>query len=54
MRWRISVQGQTNSVLVIVQGPHSDQSLDGPGLQDYVKSADGPGQAGGHQCHRLR
>ncbi len=33
------VQGQPNSVLVIVQGPHTDQSLDGQGLQDYVKSA---------------
>ena len=35
-------QGQTNSVLVIVQGPHTDQSLDGPGLQDYVKSTMDP------------
>ena len=35
-------QGQANSVLVIVQGPHTDQSLDGPGLQDYVKSAQDP------------
>ncbi|MCI4675693.1 hypothetical protein [Candidatus Mycolicibacterium alkanivorans] len=35
-------QGQTNSVLVIVQGPHTDQSLDGPGLQNYVKSAVDP------------
>jgi len=35
-------QGQTNSVLVIVQGPHTDQSLDGQGLQDYVKSAMDP------------
>jgi hypothetical protein len=35
-------QGQANSVLVIVQGPHTDQSLDGPGLQDYVKSAIDP------------
>jgi hypothetical protein len=32
-------QGQPNSVLVITRGPHTDQTLDGPGLQDYVKSA---------------
>jgi hypothetical protein len=32
-------QGQPNSVLVITQGTHTDQTLDGPGLQDYVKSA---------------
>ncbi len=30
-------QGQTNSVLVITSGPHTDQSLDGNGLQDYVR-----------------
>ncbi len=30
-------QGQTNSVLVITAGPHTDQSLDGSGLQDYVR-----------------
>lgn len=30
-------QGQTNSVLVITSGPHTDQSLDGAGLQDYVR-----------------
>jgi Bacterial extracellular solute-binding protein len=29
--------GQPNSVLVITAGPHTDQSLDGPGLQDFVK-----------------
>ncbi|BBY60763.1 substrate-binding domain-containing protein [Mycolicibacterium sarraceniae] len=34
--------GQTNSVLVITQGPHSDQSLDGPGLVRYVNSAVDP------------
>lgn len=34
--------GQPNSVLVITQGPHTDQSLDGPGLLDYVKSAVDP------------
>ena len=33
--------GQTNSILVITAGPHTDQTLDGPGLQDFVrKSAD--------------
>lgn len=33
--------GQTNSILLITAGPHTDQSLDGPGLQDFVrKSAD--------------
>jgi hypothetical protein len=31
--------GQPNSVLVITGGGHSDRSLDGQGLQDYVKSA---------------
>ncbi|OBA95284.1 hypothetical protein A5662_18840 [Mycobacteriaceae bacterium 1482268.1] len=30
-------QGQTNSILVITAGPHTDQSLDGSGLQDYVR-----------------
>ena len=30
-------QGQTNSVLVITAGPHTDQSLDGIGLQEYVR-----------------
>jgi len=34
--------GQANSVLVITRGPHTDQSLDGPGLQDYIKSAFDP------------
>jgi extracellular solute-binding protein len=30
-------QGQTNSILLITSGPHTDQSLDGTGLQDYVR-----------------
>lgn len=30
-------QGQTNSVLVITSGPHTDQSLDASGLQEYVR-----------------
>ena len=31
--------GQPNSVLVITTGGHTDRSLDGPGLQDFVKSS---------------
>ena len=35
------VAGQANSILVITSGPHTDQTLDGPGLQDFIrKSAD--------------
>jgi len=34
--------GQSNSLLVITQGPHTDQTLDGPGLVQYVKSAIDP------------
>jgi hypothetical protein len=30
-------QGQPNSVLVITTGPHTDQSLDGAGLQDFIR-----------------
>ncbi|MCV7420079.1 hypothetical protein H7K45_05970 [Mycobacterium yunnanensis] len=30
-------EGQPNSILVITAGPHTDQSLDGPGLQDFIK-----------------
>jgi Bacterial extracellular solute-binding protein len=33
--------GQTNSILLITAGPHTDQTLDGPGLQEFIrKSAD--------------
>jgi hypothetical protein len=32
-------QGQNNSILVIASGPHTDQSLDGPGLQQYIRGA---------------
>jgi extracellular solute-binding protein len=32
--------GQTNSILVITAGPHTDQTLDGPGLQDFIRKAD--------------
>lgn len=34
--------GQPNSVLVITSGPHTDQTLDGPGLEDFVASAVDP------------
>ena len=36
------VPGQPNSVLVITTGPHTDRTLDGPGLQDFVTSAVDP------------
>ena len=32
-------QGQNNSILVITEGPHTDRSLDGSGLQQYVRGA---------------
>jgi hypothetical protein len=32
-------QGQSNSILLITAGPHTDQSLDGEGLQQYVRGA---------------
>lgn len=35
-------QGQSNSILVITAGPHTDQSLDGAGLQQYVRGAVDP------------
>ncbi|NOP98507.1 MULTISPECIES: substrate-binding domain-containing protein [Mycolicibacterium] len=35
-------EGQTNSILVITTGPHTDQSLDGPGLQDFIRGAFDP------------
>ena len=34
--------GQPNSILVITQGPHTDRTLDGPGLQNYLTSAADP------------
>ncbi len=34
--------GQTNSVLVITAGPHTDQSLGGQGLQDFIKESNDP------------
>jgi hypothetical protein len=32
-------QGHNNSILVITAGPHTDQSLDGQGLQQYIRGA---------------
>ena len=32
-------QGQDNSILLITAGPHTDQSLDGSGLQQYIRGA---------------
>ena len=34
--------GQTNSILLITAGPHTDQSLDGPGLQNFIKTSADP------------
>ncbi len=34
--------GQTNSILVITGGPHSDQSLDGAGLQNFIRASADP------------
>jgi len=34
--------GQTNSVLVITAGPHTDQSLGSEGLQDFIKQSADP------------
>ena len=34
--------GQPNSVLLITQGPHTDQGLDGQALQDAIKAATDP------------
>jgi hypothetical protein len=36
------IAGQSNSVLVITAGPHTDQSLNGGGLQDYIRQAADP------------
>ena len=35
-------QGQSNSILLITAGPHTDQSLDGGGLQQYIRGAFDP------------
>ena len=34
--------GQTNSILVITSGPHTDQTLDGAGLQDFIRRSADP------------
>ncbi|MGV0748329.1 hypothetical protein [Mycolicibacter minnesotensis] len=34
--------GQANSVLVITAGPHTDRTLDGPGLQDFIRANTDP------------
>jgi len=34
--------GMKNSVLVITAGPHTDQSMDGAALRDYVRKAFDP------------
>ncbi len=34
--------GQTNSILVITAGPHTDQTLGGQGLQDFIKASIDP------------
>lgn len=35
-------EGQKNSILVITTGPHTDQSLDGDGLEAYIRGAFDP------------
>lgn len=35
-------QGQPNSILLITQGPHTDQGLDGQALQEAIKAASDP------------
>lgn len=34
--------GQSNSVLVITAGPHTDRTLDGPGLQEFIRANTDP------------
>jgi hypothetical protein len=34
--------GHPNSVLVITAGPHTDQTLDGPGLQAFIRQSTDP------------
>ena len=36
------IAGQTNSISVITAGPHTDQTLDGAGLQDFIRKAADP------------
>ena len=35
-------QGQSNSIFVITTGPHTDRSLDGSGLEQYIRGAFDP------------
>ncbi|MGV0836488.1 substrate-binding domain-containing protein [Mycolicibacterium thermoresistibile] len=35
-------EGQPNSVLVITGGPHTDRTLDGPGLQEFIRQTFDP------------
>jgi hypothetical protein len=37
--------GQTNSILVITAGPHTDQTLDGAGLQDFIRRSADPAKS---------
>ena len=34
--------GENNSVLVITAGPHTDQTFDGPGLEDFIRQSVDP------------
>jgi hypothetical protein len=34
--------GQSNSILLITAGPHTDQSIDGPGLQNFIRTSADP------------
>ncbi|ORV45561.1 hypothetical protein AWC02_13450 [Mycolicibacter engbaekii] len=34
--------GQSNSVLVITAGPHTDRTLDGPGLEEFIRTTTDP------------
>lgn len=34
--------GKDNSVLVITAGPHTDRTLDGPGLQEFIRNSQDP------------
>ena len=36
------VAGQPNSILVITAGPHTDQTLDGSGLQNFIRTSADP------------
>ena len=47
-------QGQSNSILVITTGPHTDQSLNGAGLEQFIRGAFDAGPPGSGERHRLR